>query len=330
MFDSVADANAIQRPCPICGGTTFKPLFALRDNRTGAFRQRFQTVRCLRCDLVGLRPLPREVDLDVGYQLGYGPYPCPSGGAVRPKRSGARKRLTDRLRLYWHFIDGNATVDRVKLDGRILDVGANQGDNVEYLLGQGHDVVGLEPNPRACAVAKSRGLPVVCGTLESASFEPNSFDTVILSQVVEHLPDPVRALDRTYELLRPHGRVVVFTPNVYSVWQTCFGKEWAHWHVPYHVYLYGAAQLRALLTGSGFKITRLTTVTPTYWLTMSQRLWRHNSQSTGWTLPAGAPSHTKLRLDLIGRLLAAPLLRVVDLMRLGDCLIAIGTKDLDV
>src|SRR5205807_2035915 len=151
------------------------------------------------------------------------------------------------LRFYWHLIDGNATVDRVKLHGRILDVGANQGENVEYLIGRGHDAIGLEPNPRACEVALSRGLPVVCGTLDSADFEPNSFDAVVLSQVVEHLPNPVRAMDTVYELLRPGGRIVVFTPNIYSVWQRCFGREWAHWHVPYHVYLYGAAQLGKLL-----------------------------------------------------------------------------------
>jgi hypothetical protein len=131
-------------------------------------------------------------------------------------------------------------------------------------------------------------------------------------------------------LLRPGGRIIVFTPNIYSVWQAFFGKEWAHWHVPYHVYLYGAAQLTELLTRSGFKVTWLTTVTPMHWLTMSTRLWRHKSQFTGWTLPAGGATPAKLRLHLIGRLLAAPLLRAIDLMRRGDCLIAIGARGLDV
>jgi len=45
-----------------------------------------------------------------------------------------------------------------------------------------------------------------------------TFDVVILGDVIEHLPDPVGALVKAREFLRPGGRVVVTVPALQCLW----------------------------------------------------------------------------------------------------------------
>jgi len=312
-----------ETPCPLCGKSDFKTLYWLSDNRTGAFSSKFREVRCQGCDLFGLRPLPNEADLLAGYERGYGPYTNENanGLVLAPGQKTWRGRAVDTLRRYWHVIDGNATIDRVTVRGRVLDVGAGKGHTVEYLMRRGYEVIGIEPNPLAAEVGQRRGLPIFCGTLESLETTLETFDTVILSQVLEHLVDPRRSMNAISRLLRSGGRVIIFTPNPRGALARVFGGNWGHWHVPYHVYLYGPAQLKKLLRATGFRIEMLRTVSPSYWLTMSFKLWKHHSQRTGWRLPA---DEWQPRLAI--RMALVPTMRALDLAQMGDCLVAVGTK----
>jgi SAM-dependent methyltransferase len=316
-----AHAKTNDLPCPICGERTFEPYAVLRDNRTGAFDQPFRVARCSGCGLVALRPQPDQDELFAGYERGYGPYPPPRGRA-EIGRLGRQEVWKRRLKHAWHVLDGNATIDRVAVTGRVLDVGSGKGDNVEFLLRQGLDAVGIDPNPRVVELGQARGLPIVHGTLETIEVVPESFDTVILSQVIEHLIEPVASLRTIHRLLRPGGRVVMLTPNIEGLPNRFFGDDWGHWHLPYHVYLYGPRQLRRLLQMTGFRVERLSTVTPAYWLHMSLTLWRHKSQATGWSLESGGRHnfHPAVRLAL------APVARAVDIVGRGDCHIAVGEK----
>ncbi len=314
-----AAANGLLQPCPLCGGTLSICKSRLRDNRTGVFQERFDVMKCADCGVRGLRPMPEESSLSTGYEEGYGPYAAPeTNGGTRSKGPAL---WVDVARRWWHVIDGNPSVDRVPVKGRVLDVGANQGQNVEYLIRRGYDVVGIEPNRRAVAVCRAKGLPVLPGTLEDNPFAPESFDTVILSQVFEHLTDPMRSLNSAFRLLRSGGCIVLLTPNPDGIQARIFANEWAHWHVPYHVYLYGRPQLCQMLRRSGFGVRRVSTVSASYWFAMSLALWHHRSQSSKWNLPAGGTN-----VKVPARVLLALILRPIDILGLGDCLVAVGVK----
>jgi SAM-dependent methyltransferase len=213
-------------------------------------------------------------------------------------------------------------VDRLPIEGKVLDVGAGTGGQVAELVRLGYEAVGLEPNAQAVAIARSRGWPVHHGTAEAPPFEDATFDTVILSQVVEHLVDPIAALASLRRLLRPGGRLIVLTPNVRGLPQRLFGREWAHWHAPYHLHLFGRRQLRTAIGRAGYRVERVTTLTPSFWLNMSVQLRRRSSQRTGWVLPPGTwqPPHAV-------RLLMAPLTRTLDALGVGDCLVAVSRRE---
>lgn len=102
--------------------------------------------------------------------------------------------------------------------GRILDIGCSVGTFLEAATAAGWDAVGLEPNPAAAARAKARGFQVHAGFFDRALAERmGPFDVVHLSDVIEHVFDPVGFLSLASRVAAPGGLVVVTTPDFDTV-----------------------------------------------------------------------------------------------------------------
>ncbi len=123
-------------------------------------------------------------------------------------------QITCRERIHW--ICAQAT-------GRdVLDIGCSQGIASLLLGREGHQVVGVDVNPDAVEYAQNeltsypdamrdnvRFMVVQAGRLP---FEDDSFDTVLLGEILEHQTRPQLMLAEVCRLLRPGGLVVVTTP----------------------------------------------------------------------------------------------------------------------
>jgi SAM-dependent methyltransferase len=161
---------------------------------------------------------------------------------------------------------------------RLLDVGCFEGELLAQLKTLTKwKLFGLESNAKAVEVARSKGHQVWQATAEEAPLivpEAMAFDLIFLGQTMEHLDDPLAALNRLKLLLAPGGRIVVGVPNLDSKQVEFFGPTWAHWHMPYHRTLLSRRALRHLARLAGMKVERLRTRTHPYWTTMSVQLNR--------------------------------------------------------
>lgn len=112
-------------------------------------------------------------------------------------------------------------VSRLRPGERILDVGCGSGEIARLMHARGCAVVGIELSPEKAAKARAFCDEVLVGNIEAMplAFEPGSFDVIVLSNILEHLNNPVATLRRLAPLLRPTGRAFVDLPNV------------AHWGV---------------------------------------------------------------------------------------------------
>ena len=104
----------------------------------------------------------------------------------------------------------------------VLDIGSGAGANAREIrrLAPDATIVGIEPNAEAARLARAAADEVFEGTLERwiESRDDRRFDAVLLSDVIEHVPDPLGLLRRLNE--HPGTRVaawLVSVPN-YAVW----------------------------------------------------------------------------------------------------------------
>ncbi len=61
----------------------------------------------------------------------------------------------------------------------------------------------------------------VVGSILNIPFSDNTFDYIVSSEVIEHIPQPLDAIDELYRVLKPGGKLVLSTPNkvwYFSIW----------------------------------------------------------------------------------------------------------------
>lgn len=100
---------------------------------------------------------------------------------------------------------------------RVLDLGCGQGFYLPLYARLGLTATGIEPDPqprsRAMEKAAALGFRVVDATAESLPFADGSFDAVVMSEVLEHLPAPAVALTEAARVLVPQGLLLVTVPH---------------------------------------------------------------------------------------------------------------------
>jgi SAM-dependent methyltransferase len=102
---------------------------------------------------------------------------------------------------------------------RLLDVGAHAGRFMKLAQHNGWHVEGIELNPKTAAYAASQTGAVVYRTDAAQLVERHrAFDAITLTDVLEHIPDPVRALSTLRPLLRRGGWVAVKVPCGPAQW----------------------------------------------------------------------------------------------------------------
>jgi SAM-dependent methyltransferase len=139
--------------------------------------------------------------------------------------------------------------------GRILEVGAGTGLNVEHYPA-GSDVTYTEPDPHMAKRLRARGVDVVEVGAEALPFSDESFDTVVSTLVLCTVPDVPASLREIRRVLAPGGRLL-FLEHV----RAAPGSKLERWqdrlHGPWHALAGGCncnRDLLASLTAEGFSI----------------------------------------------------------------------------
>jgi len=98
------------------------------------------------------------------------------------------------------------------------------------------EVEGMEPDATAKANAlKKHGLNLHEPN-ELMEWNRGGFDVITLWHVLEHVHSLSKTLGRLKELLNPGGKLVIALPNAASFDCRHYGKDWAAWDVPRHLY----------------------------------------------------------------------------------------------
>jgi 2-polyprenyl-3-methyl-5-hydroxy-6-metoxy-1,4-benzoquinol methylase/glycosyltransferase involved in cell wall biosynthesis len=111
-----------------------------------------------------------------------------------------------------------AILARVPDGAAVLDVGCSTGSFAVALKRKGCRVTGIEVDPRAAEMARSRCDAVhvgdVAAVLASDALADGAFDVVVAADVLEHLVDPWSVARALRRVVRPGGVVLASLPNV--------------------------------------------------------------------------------------------------------------------
>ncbi|MBE7158767.1 MAG: methyltransferase domain-containing protein, partial [Rhodospirillales bacterium] len=172
--------------------------------------------RCTECQTLVVRTMPGEEISEVRddehdfYGKSYYQHHVQEENGLPDLQTRARADLPERC-LYWlktllRYVSGPGA--------RTLELGSGHGGFVAMQRWAGLDATGLELSP--WLVRQSRewfGVPVLEGRLEDQELAPASWDAVILMDVLEHLPDPLRTIRAAVALLRsPQSFLLIQTP----------------------------------------------------------------------------------------------------------------------
>jgi SAM-dependent methyltransferase len=97
---------------------------------------------------------------------------------------------------------------------RILDAGCGNGANMSMLRARGQAAIGITLSRAEASLCLERGLACVIGDIDRGlPFASRSFDAVLFSHVLEHVPFPEELLRKVLDLLDDEGAIYVALPN---------------------------------------------------------------------------------------------------------------------
>jgi SAM-dependent methyltransferase len=143
--------------------------------------------------------------------------------------------------------------------GRLLDLGCWVGFLMAEARDRGWEPLGVEPSSFAAAYARERlGLEVINQGVLEADLPSGAFSAIVLGDVIEHLTDPLAALERMRGLLVPGGLVSLALPDAGSRVARVLGRRW--WSViPTHVQYFTRGSITTLLGRAGFTVLEAST-----------------------------------------------------------------------
>lgn len=132
--------------------------------------------------------------------------------------------------------------------GHLLEIGCGSGLLMQRMRKLGWMVEGVDLDPKAVQQAKTKGLSVFAGEIEARKYRDNSFDAIVMSHVIEHVPNPLVLIQECHRILRPEGRLIVVTPNAESWGHRLYGSDWRGLEPPRHLRIFTTASLADVFT----------------------------------------------------------------------------------
>lgn len=226
------------RACPVCSSSEVSPAF---DRVDGA---RF--VSCRTCKLTFASPAPSAEALQDFYATYYSNYRVLRAPPVKALRAAARAKAYDPLTAF-------AVQHLGRAPDSAADIGCGQGARLAFLreLGVGR-LAGCELDAIGAKLARETyGLDVRRG--DASTLKDLRFQLVFLSEVVEHVLDPLLLLRQCAQLLEPGGILVISTPNSAARFRA--GRRWKGFFADFdHITLFSDSSLTTALAACQFDV----------------------------------------------------------------------------
>lgn len=234
-----------RKECPLCQHHSYSLLFKTKDYFLS--KKDFNINQCEKCGFVFTNPVPAIEQINNYYKSdNYYSHNDKtnslSAWIYQKVKTMAIKRKFELVSSY------------VNKKGRLLDYGCGTGELPDYFKKRQWSVCGLEPDDDARKLARKKGLEVYAD-LNSIIKRDESYDVISLWHVLEHIHDFKSTLKGLISLLSDKNSILLLAlPNRKSRDAEKYGKHWAAWDVPRHLYHFSRENVKYLCDETGLEL----------------------------------------------------------------------------
>lgn len=203
--------NEIERSCPLCNQDWYDIIYKAPI---------YNFVKCNNCGLVYANHILNDSTINDFY-------------VDNPIYQSAWKHDYEDVLRTKDILTNTSTVNNILRyrngNGKCLDIGSGLGKLLYELKPHFNEVHGLELNMVTSKICENTfGVPVFNQRLEDLNLEANSYDVVIMDQVLEHLNNFDSLFKHIKRILKPKGILYIGVPNVDSWSLKLFKKNHIH------------------------------------------------------------------------------------------------------
>jgi 2-polyprenyl-3-methyl-5-hydroxy-6-metoxy-1,4-benzoquinol methylase len=235
--------------CPLCSSERISLYLKCTDHLVS--KEEFNLFKCSACGFVFTREYPDEHDIGKYYESDdYISHDDNAKGFIYRLYLPARNIM---LRSKRRIIEKATGLRK----GNILDIGCGTGYFAGTMKKAHWEVTGIEPNSKAREFGSRKfGLNVISPD-QISTLPDKSFDCITMWHVMEHFQDPFRYAAEIMRLLKPGGVCLSALPNCSSSDAKFYGKFWAAYDVPRHLWHFTPETYRVFAEKAGFQITEI-------------------------------------------------------------------------
>lgn len=230
--------------CPICNSSALYEFLTTQDYFLT--KQKFVINQCTACGFKFTNPRPALDDLPKYYE-----------STEYISHSNADKGLINKI---YQIVRTFTIKSKARLinmyvkEGQILDIGCGTGEFLNAMQQNKFVATGIEPNQDARKHARRKYGLAVYDEVDINGLLKKHFNVITLWHVLEHVFNLNERISQLKELITEDGILVVALPNPSSWDAKHYGKFWAAYDCPRHLYHFDQLAVKNLFKNYGFEI----------------------------------------------------------------------------
>jgi 2-polyprenyl-3-methyl-5-hydroxy-6-metoxy-1,4-benzoquinol methylase len=233
--------------CPVCGEPKSELFLEIPDYFLS--KEQFRIFQCTSCGFRYVNPRPVEHEIGRYYQ---------SDAYI--SHDASKKDFLSRI----YKIARNVSIrNKYKLvhkycqQGSILDFGCGTGEFLAYCKGKGYITTGFEPGEKAREFAVGQNGIHVLDNIVTLGKQTSEYNCITLWHVLEHVHNLNDTIELLSQLLSSNGVLIIAVPNCNSGDARKYGKFWAAYDVPRHLYHFTSTTLTNLFNRHRFAVLEI-------------------------------------------------------------------------
>lgn len=226
-----------QKFCPLCKSGYISPHFSI-----DKYKIKFNTDKCKDCGFIFMNPAIDDKTIKSLYSRDY------FEGNADYSYIDERK-----IKKFSNYVWNKRikVIRKYVQEGNFLDIGCSFGGLLES-ASKFYAPYGIEASEYAWTHASSIfGKNIHHGTIEDHPFGGNFFSAITMIELIEHLDNPLLAIEECYRLLKEKGVLVIQTANMDGRQAKKLGKDYEYF-MPGHISYFTMKNLKEALLNAGF------------------------------------------------------------------------------